>query len=172
MLISDKLESATNRQIGRELAASLQYIQIAAHFDHQALMELARFFYRQAEEERDHAMKFVHFVVDAGGSLEIPEIEAPQATFGSAADAVQAALTWEEEVTRQIYELVDIARSDHNHIAERFLDWFVNEQFEEVSTMSGLLQVVQRAGENLLLVEEYLAREGGEVGGASSSESE
>jgi ferritin len=166
MLISETLQEAANRQIGRELGASLQYIQIAAYFDNQTLMQLARFFYRQADEERDHAMKFVHFVVDAGGKVEIPQIAAPKASFASAVDAVGAAVEWEEEVTRQIYELVDIARQDHNHIAERFLDWFVNEQFEEVSTMGGLLQVVQRAGDNLLLVEEYLAREDGEVGGA------
>lgn len=170
MLISERLQDATNRQIGRELGASLQYIQIAAYFDNQTLMQLARFFYGQAEEERDHAMKFVHFIVDAGGRVEIPQVEAPTASFDSAADAVEAAVRWEEEVTKQIYELVDIAREDHNHIAERFLDWFVNEQFEEVSTMGGLLQVVQRAGDNLLLVEEYLAREGGDVGGAPAPE--
>jgi len=170
MLISNKLQKATNRQIGREVGASLQYIQIAAYFDTQALMELARFFYRQAEEERDHAMKFVHFVVDAGGQVEIPNVSAPKASFDSAAEAIAGAVHGEEEVTKQIYELVDIARADQNHIAERFLDWFVNEQFEEVSTMSGLLQVVQRAGENLLLVEEYLAREGGDVGGAPAPE--
>ena len=57
--------------------------------------------------------------------------------------------------------VVDIAKEDSNYIAQRFLDWFVDEQFEEVSMMGAMLQVVERAGENnLLAVEEYLAREG------------
>ena len=161
MLASEKLLSAVNQQIGNEFGASLQYVAIAAHFESQALTGLARFFFRQADEERDHAMKFVRFVVDADGQLEIPAIPAPKSKFESAQEAVSLALNWEEEVTKQIYGLVDIAKGDSNYIAIRFLDWFVNEQFEEVNTMNSLLQVVERAGEDgLLFVEEYLAREG------------
>ena len=69
----------------------------------------------------------------------------------------------EERVTQQIYALVDQAQQDRDHISQRFLDWFVNEQFEEMSTMGDLLQVVERAGEGeLLRVEEYLERGGPE----------
>lgn len=162
MLTSEKLLAALNQQIGNEFGASLQYVAIASYFDAEALTGLARFFYRQADEERDHAMKFVRFVVDAEGTVEIPPIEAPQAGFQSAREAVKLALESEERVTRQIYGLVDIAKEDSNYIAIRFLDWFVDEQFEEVNTMGQLLQVVERAGEDsLLLVEEFLAREGG-----------
>ncbi len=161
MLASTELLDAVNRQVGNEFGASLQYVSIASYFDSQALNGLARFFYRQAEEERDHAMKLVHFVVDSGGKLDIPSIPGPKGEFSSAAEAVGLALEWEKEVTQQIYSLVDIAKRDNNYIAQRFLDWFVNEQFEEVNTMSHLLQVVDRAGEDgLLHVEEFLAREG------------
>ncbi len=161
MLASDQLLSAVNQQVGNEFGASLQYVSIASHFEAQALTGLARFFFRQADEERDHAMKFVRFVVDAEGQLEIPAIPAPKAQFSSAKEAVALALNWEQEVTKQIYNLVEIAKEDSNYIAIRFLDWFVNEQFEEVNTMSSLLQVVERAGEDgLLFVEEFLAREG------------
>ncbi len=158
---SEKLFAAFNQQVGNEMGASMQYISIASYFDQEGLGGLARFFYRQSEEEREHAMKFVNFIVDAGGPLRIPQIAAPRAEFGSASDAVQAALDWETEVTRQIYDLVDIAKEEKNYIAHRFLDWFVDEQFEEVTTMEELLQVVERAGDgNLLAVEEYLSREG------------
>lgn len=160
-MLSEKLLKAMNEQVGHELSASLQYVSIAAYFDGQDLAELARFFYRQADEERDHAMKFVRFIVDAGGALEIPAVPAPRTGFGSAAEGVGLALEGEGKVTDQIYRLVEIANGDSNYIAVRFLDWFVNEQFEEVSTMQSLLSVVERAGEdNLLLVEEYLVREG------------
>lgn len=164
MLASEKLLSAVNQQVGNEFGASLQYVSIASHFEAQALTGLARFFFRQAEEERDHAMKFVRFVVDAEGTLEIPAIPAPKSRFASAKEAVELALNWEREVTDQIYGLVNIAKEDSNYIALRFLDWFVNEQFEEVNTMSSLLQVVERAGEDgLLFVEEFLAREAGSL---------
>ena len=162
MQLSQELTTAMNEQVGHELSASSQYIAIAAHFDDQALSRLAGFFYRQSDEEREHAMKFVHFIVEAGGGLEIPEVPAPTARF-AAAEAVALAAASEERVTRQIYALMDQAKKDSDYIAQRFLDWFVDEQFEEMSTMGDLLQVVERAGEDQLLrVEEYLERGGPE----------
>ena len=160
MLISGKLEEALNRQVGREMGASLQYLAIAAHFDRQSLKQLARFFYRQSDEEREHAMKFLRFVIDAGGSVRLPDIPAPRAEFGSASECAKLSLDWEAEVTKQIYDLVDCAHQDKNYIALRFLDWFVTEQLEEVRLMDELLSIIERAGEDhLLLVEDYLARE-------------
>ena len=161
MQLSEELTVAMNKQVGHEFSASAQYIAIAAHFDAQALSRLADFFYRQSDEEREHAMKFVHFIVEAGGALEIPQVPAPQASFATATEAVALAVASEERVTRQIYALMDQAKSDSDYIAQRFLDWFVDEQFEEMSTMGDLLQVVERAGESeLLRVEDYLERGG------------
>lgn len=161
MQVSQRLNDALNAQIGHELGASNQYIAIAAHFDAASLSGLARFFYRQSEEERDHAMKFVHFVLDSGATLEVPAVAAPRASFADAQEAVRTALESEEKVTQQIYDLVKIATEDSNFIALRFLDWFVEEQFEEVTSMSELLAVVRRAGEDgLLEVEQHLEREG------------
>jgi ferritin len=162
MLASERLIDAMNQQVGHEMGASMQYISIASYFDGESLPELARFFYAQAEEEREHGMKIGKFIVDAGAALEIPAIPAGQSRFDGASEAVELALRHEEKVTRQIYALVDIAKEDSNYIALRFLDWFVEEQFEEIATMSALLSVVERAGQgNLLQVEEYLSREGG-----------
>ncbi len=161
MLVSDKLLAALNEQVGHELGAANQYTAIAAHFDGQSLGGLARFFYAQSDEEREHAMKFVKFIVDAGGKLAIPEIPAPRADFGTAEEAVGLALESEKRVTAQIYALVEGAKADSNYIALRFLDWFVEEQFEEITSMEELLQVVRLAGrDRLLAVEEHLEREG------------
>lgn len=170
MLVSQKIVDAFNQQVGNELGASNQYVNIATYFSEENLEELAKFFFRQAEEEREHAMKFVHFLLDAGGHVKIPAIAEPKHGFSSAAEAVQAALDWEREVTQQIYGLVDLAKEEKNYIAQNLLDWFVDEQLEEVSLMDSLLGVVKRAGEgNLLYVEDYLARHG-VVGGASVEE--
>lgn len=161
MVSSQDLITAFNGQVGREMGASMLYVSIAAYFDSEDLDQLGAFFYRQADEERDHAMRFVRYVVDAGGRLEMPAVPAPVSEFASAEAAVAMALASEEKVTQQIYDLVEIAQKDRDHIAQRFLDWFVNEQFEEVATMNALLSVVRRAGDdNLLQVEDYLARRG------------
>lgn len=159
MLVSQKIVDAFNTQVGNELGASHQYIAIASYFDNEDLGELSKFFFRQGDEERDHAMRFVKFILEVGGKVEIPAVTAPRTDIDSAETAVQLSLDWEEEVTRQIYDLVELCQAERNHIALRFLDWFVNEQLEEVSTMSTLLGIVRRAGDNLLYVEDYLARE-------------
>ena len=157
MLMSKEINGALNVQIGHEFMASLQYVSIATYFDVEGLPSLARHFYRQAAEERDHAMRFVKFVVDAGGRVEIPAIPAVRCKFSSAEDAVQLSLDQELAVTRQINELVDLAIRQNNHVTKNFLDWFVGEQLEEVSSMDTLLRMIKRAGEKgILFVESYL----------------
>jgi len=158
MLISKELEQAINDQIGREFGASLQYVSIASHFDTDDLPNLAAFFYRQADEEHMHAMKFQHYIVDAGGEVRIPAIDAPQHHFSTAQEAVELALKWEMEVTKQINGLMDLAIKQDDHIAQDFLRWFVTEQLEEVSTMDTLLTIVRRSKDNLLFADDYLSR--------------
>ena len=159
MLISQKMNDAINAQIGREFGASLQYVAITAHFEVQSLPRLAKHFSRQATEERDHAMRFVKYVVDAGGKVAIPAIPAPKSAFTSAEEAVRNSLEWEVTVTKHISALVDLAIQESDHTTQKFLQWFVTEQLEEVSSMETLLSVVRRAGESgLLTVEAILAR--------------
>lgn len=158
MLTSKKIVDAINQQIGNEFGASVQYTSIAAHFATESLPQLAQYFYKQSTEERDHAMRFINYVVDAGGRVEIPAIKAPQARFKFAEDAVKLSLKSELEVTRQINALMDLALKENDHITANFLRWFLTEQLEEVSSMEELLKIVQRAGEGgLLHVEQYLA---------------
>jgi ferritin len=158
MLISKELENALNQQVGAEFAASLQYISIAAYFDADDLPQLAAFFYRQGEEEKEHAMKFAHYIVEAGGQVRIPAIAETKYNFQSAEECAKLALEWETEVTKMINNLMDIAVQDKDYISQDFLRWFVTEQLEEISTMSTLLNTIRRAGDNLLWVEGFLAR--------------
>ena len=160
MLISNEIAKKMNAQIGSELGASNQYLRIAAYFDRENLPELAAFFFRQSDEERMHALKFVHYVLEAGGEIEIPAIPATPGKIPSAKAAVQMALDWELEVTNQINDIMALAVEQNDFIAQQFLHWFVSEQLEEVSTMGELVSVIDRAGDQLLLVEEYIARRG------------
>jgi ferritin len=157
VLISKKLATAFNAQVGREYGAGLQYVAIAAHFKQHQLTLLAKLFFTQAEEETQHAMKFVQYLLDTKGELKIPAIPAPKPTFASAEEAVQAALNWEEEVTRQITGLMDLAVKENDYLGQSFLQWFIDEQLEEVVKMDRLLNVIRQSGErNLLMVEAYL----------------
>ncbi len=167
MLMSKNLNAAINEQIGHEFGAMLQYVAIATYFDGEALPRLAAHFYRQAEEEKAHAMRLVHYVVEAGGTVAIPAIPAGKSGFASAAEAVQLSLDQEKTVTDQINTLVDLAIKDNDHAARIMLDWFVTEQIEEVSSMDQLLRMIQRAGESgLLIVEQFLdSRQSGAAGG-------
>ncbi len=149
-----------NEQIGHEYAASQQYVAIAVHYDAESLPQLAAHFYRQAVEERNHAMMMVQFLLDADEGVHISGVEAPRTDFGDAREPVVLALEQEKRVTDQIVALVELARQEGNLVGEQFLHWFLQEQREEVSSMSHLLATVERAGDNLLLVEEILARTG------------
>jgi ferritin len=157
MLISPELAAAFNQQIGHEFGASLQYLSIAGYFDRQKLKLLSKLFFKQADEEKAHALKFVHYLLDTQGQLAIPPIPAPAAGFASAEAAAQAALSWEKEVTGQINRLMDLAVSQNDYLAQSFLQSFIDEQLEEVMKMDQLASVIHRSGErNLLMVEAYL----------------
>ncbi len=160
MLTSEKVINAINEQIGYEFSASMQYYAIGAHFAAEALPQLSQHFFMQAEEEKDHALRFIKYVVDAGGDVVIPGIDAPKARFKTPEDAVKLSLDQEVKVTHQINALVELARSENDYITINFLQWFLTEQLEEVSSMDNLLKIVQRAGTNLLQADEYLARVG------------
>jgi len=148
-----------NEQVGHEFAASQQYVAIAVYFDAETLPFLAAHFYRQAVEERNHAMMIVQYLLDADHDVVIPGVEAPQTTFKDAREPVALALEQEKRVTEQIAALTALAREENDPVGEQFLHWFLQEQREEVSSMSALLSVVERALEsNVLLVEDYLAR--------------
>jgi ferritin len=150
-----------NEQIAYEFAASQQYIAIAVHYDAQTLPQLAAHFYQQAVEERNHAMMMVQYLLDSGDDVVIPAVAAPQVGFADDVAPVALALDQERRVTAQISALAVTAREAGDLVAEQFMHWFLQEQREEVSSMSALLQVMERLRENIMLVEDYLARESG-----------
>lgn len=161
MLISRAMQGKINEQVGNELLASHQYIHIATFFDAEGLPSLAQHFYRQSAEERDHALRFVRYLVEADAVVQIPAIAAPKASFKSAVDAVKLALDSEMRVTRQINAIVDLAVKERDHLSKNMLEWFVNEQREEVSSMDTLLRMVKRAGDSgLFFVDNFLLQGG------------
>ena len=158
-----------NAQAANEFGASQQYVAIAVYYDAETLPQLASHFYRQAVEERNHAMMLVQYLLDAGEEAVIPGVEPPRTTFTDAAEPVALALAQEKRVTGQITNLARIAREEGNLVGEQFMSWFLKEQLEEESSMAALLRTVQRAQEsNVLLVEDYLARTSAAGGSAEA----
>jgi ferritin len=162
----EKFADALNAQIANEFAASQQYVAAAVYYDAATLPRLAAFFYRQALEEREHAMMMIRYLLDVGEEVRIPDIKAQQTSFADGSAPVRMALEQEQRVSDEIFSLFELARELKDYRAEQFLQWFVKEQVEEVALMGDLLNVVERSKENLLLAEDYIAREKlGEEGG-------
>jgi ferritin len=158
-MASEKFVAQLNVQIGNEFAAHQQYVACAIYYDALTMPQMAAFFYRQALEERDHAMMMVRYLLDTGAPVEIPGVDAPSTTFDDIVAPVALALEQEKRVTAQVNDLTAIARADHDYAADQFMQWFIKEQVEEVATISGLLAVVTRAKNDIEAIEEYVARE-------------
>jgi bacterioferritin B len=150
---------ALNEQISNEFAASQQYIGAAVYYDAETLPRLAAFFYRQAVEERNHAMIMIQYLLDTDEEVRIPDIKSQQTQYDDVAGPVRMALEQEKRVSDEIYALFQLARDQGDFRAEQFLTWFVKEQVEEVSSMTDLLNVCERAQDSPLLIEDFLARE-------------
>jgi ferritin len=156
---SDKVLAALNEQVGMEMAACIKYDAIGAHFANEGLPRLAAYFFKQATEERGHAHRFMKFILDTGGRVEIPDIPKPPHHFKFAKDAVKMALDGENEVTAAIHQLMSMATGENDYSTVNFLQWFIGEQVQEVAAMDQLLKVVERAGESgLLLVEDFVSK--------------
>jgi len=154
-----RFADALNAQMGYEFGASQQYVAIAVYYASETLPQLAAHFYRQALEERNHAMMIAQYLLDADLPARIPAVEAPKTEFGDAVAPVALALEQEKRVTEQISALASLAREENDLVGAQFLDWFLKEQREEVASMSDLLAIVRRAADsNLLLADDYLAR--------------
>ena len=158
-LKKSKFHELLQTQVGNEFSASQQYIALAVWFDNEDLPRLAAHFYKQALEERNHAMMIVQFLMDNDIAVAIPGVETPINEFKSPRDLVDLALRQEQQVTDQIVALAKAAREESDYIGEQFMQWFLKEQVEEVSSMKTLLTIMDRADGNMFYVETFLTRE-------------
>ena len=159
MKLSKKLNDAINTQIGEELYASNGYANMAAYFDSLGLSRLSAMYFEQSEEEREHALKFVHYLMEVEGEVAIPAIKAATSQFASVKAALEAAMTWEQDVTERINRLMDLAIEEKDYATQDFLRWYVTEQVEEEANVSHLLTLVEALGDRAIItLEAYLPR--------------
>ena len=161
-----RFAEALNGQIGYEFAAPAVR-RGRRPLRRRDVPRLASFFYRQALEERNHAMMMVQYLLDADVEVVIPGVEAPGRRSPTSSSRSRWRSSRRSGSRDQINALARLAREQGDYAGEQFMQWFIKEQVEEVSSMSDLLTVVERARENPLLAEEYLARETVGDGGVS-----
>jgi ferritin len=157
-VVADRFVAQLNAQIGNELASHNQYLACAVHYDALTLPQMAAFFYRQAAEEREHALMMVQYLLDTDAPVEFPAVPPVVNRFEDVVAPVALALEQEKRVTDQVNDLYRIAREEIDFASEQFMGWFIREQVEEVATMSDLLAVVTRNQDDVEQIEEYVAR--------------
>ncbi|MGV0743208.1 ferritin [Mycolicibacterium sp. XJ870] len=157
--LDTKFHALIQDQIRSEFTASQQYIAIAVYFDGADLPQLAKHFYAQAVEERNHAMMLVQYLLDRDVDVEIPGVDPVCNHFDVPREALVLALNQERTVTEQISRLASVAREEGDYLGEQFMQWFLKEQIEEVSSMTTLVRIADRAGANLFHLEDFVARE-------------
>jgi ferritin len=158
-LMTSKFHQGLQEQVRNEFAAAQQYVALAVWFDGEDLPQLAKHFYRQALEERNHAMMIVQYLLDNDVQPTIPGIGEVRNNFKETVELIELAVNQERRVTDEVIALARIARDEDDYKGEQFMQWFLKEQVEEVAQMSTLLNVVKRANGNLFDVENFLARE-------------
>ncbi|NLG46828.1 ferritin [Gordonia sp. (in: high G+C Gram-positive bacteria)] len=146
-------------QISNEFTASQQYIALAVYYDNHDMPQLAKHFYAQSVEERNHAMMIVQYFLDRDIDVKIPAAGAPVTEFNGYREPIELALKQEKQVTEQIVNLAKAARDDGDYLGEQFMQWFLKEQVEEVATMSTLQAIADRANGNIFDVESFVERE-------------
>jgi bacterioferritin B len=158
---ADPFAVRLNEQIANEFAAHQQYVACAIYYDAEALPQLAGFFYRQALEEREHAMMMVRFLLDTDAEVTTPGIVEPRSRFDDVVEPIALALEQEQRVSEQINALAATAREAGDYTSEQFIQWFIKEQIEEVATMTTLLRVAERSRDDVADIEDFVAREQG-----------
>jgi bacterioferritin B len=154
-----KFHALLQEQVYNEFTSSQQYIAIAVYFADTDLPQLAKHFYSQAVEERNHAMMLVQYLLDRDVRVEIPGVDAVRNQFAAPRDALALALDQERAVTDQVSRLAAVARDEADYLGEQFMQWFLKEQVEEMALMTTLLRVADRAGTNAFELENFVARE-------------
>jgi ferritin len=144
-MISKKMGTALNEQINAELYSAYLYLSMMAYFESENLPGMARWFKAQTQEEVMHAMKIYDYVNERGGKVTLKAIDQPQAMWKSPLAAFEAAYKHEQMVTGRINDLVDLAIKEKDHASNTFLQWFVNEQVEEETSVNTIVQQLKMA---------------------------
>lgn len=143
-MLSDNLLKELNKQMNYEFFSSNLYLAMASYCAAENFDGFENFFIVQAEEERFHAMKIYRFINTLGKKATISSFDEPNSQYSSVLDSFEQAYAHEKMVTKQIYNLSDIALNEREHATINFLKWFIDEQVEEEATFDSIIQKLKR----------------------------
>lgn len=159
-MLNKKIEKKINEQINEELFSAYLYLAMSAYCEDINLPGFANWMSVQFEEEQFHAMKFINYINERGGRVELEALEKPQVEWDSMIDVFEATLKHERHITSKINEIVDLAIEERDHATVSFLNWYVDEQVEEEDTAEGILdqlKMINGQGNGMLMLDREMA---------------
>ena len=147
-MIKENIEKALNQQLNQELYAFYVYLSMSAYFESMNLNGFANWMRFQAEEEKNHGLKFYDYILQANGRIDLKQIDAPKKSWKSVQEVFEDTYNHEKKVTESIYDIVDLSIAERDHATHNFLQWFVREQVEEEATALKILEKIKLIGDN------------------------
>jgi ferritin len=144
--LSKPLAAALNAQMTKEAHASQIYLSYAAWVDSQGFGGIANFLFRHAQEERNHMMKILEYILKRGAEVQITAIPAPPENPVSINSCFEKVFTHEVDNTEAVYRLVKMSFDEEDWATWNFMQWFVKEQIEEETLALNLLDKMKIAG--------------------------
>lgn len=146
-MLSEKMQEALNTQINKEIYSAYLYLSMAAYCESINLKGLSNWMTIQVQEELSHAQKFFNYLPERGGKVNLQPIDGPETEWDSPLAVFKHVYEHEQMVTGLINGLVKLAREEEDYATESFLKWFVDEQVEEESSASEVVEKLKLAGD-------------------------
>ncbi|MEA2029998.1 MAG: ferritin [candidate division Zixibacteria bacterium] len=147
-MISKKIQDAFNGQVVAEFYSAYLYLSMASYLESVDLPGFANWMRIQYQEEVSHGMKLFDYVIERDGRAVLGAIDAPPVEWKSVLDVFEKSYAHEQKVTGLINSLMDMALAEKDHAAQIFLQWFVNEQVEEESSVKAIVQQLKLLGDS------------------------
>ncbi len=144
--MNQTIQNAINDQINKEIYSAYLYLSMAAYFDKQSLTGFSNWMKIQNQEEMFHAMKFYDYLCERNGTVELQAIQAPTINFESPLKVFEETLEHEKIVTKSINDLYELAIKEKDYAFQSFLQWYIDEQVEEESSASEIIDKINLAG--------------------------
>lgn len=147
-MIKENVEKQLNNQIKNEEHSSRIYLAMASWCEVNGFNGAAGFLYAQVEEEKGHMSKMIHYLNDRGGHARMQALDKPEEEFENLTRLFEKVLAHEEFITSEINKCYEVALNAKDFNTAQFLQWYIEEQVEEESTMNTILDKMRLAGES------------------------
>ena len=139
-MLQKEIATMLNDQLNMEFYSAYLYLDMYGYYADKNLNGFANWFNVQAQEERDHAMLFMKYLLNNSEKVGLKAIDAPSTSFSTFRDPLQAAYEHECRVTASINNIYDAAYRQKDFRTMQFLDWFVKEQGEEEKNVDDIIK--------------------------------